>query len=168
MQKQSRVFRNGDPLGARSRAELWMRNQGPGYRDYDSWLSSRSFSGVNKAAVFMAEILPEKRPRADSSLHAFLFRGTHLYQTMPVIRVIDLAATGVSVLRPFPKEFGVPVLVHSNDHPPRHIHVQVLSRGEKRATPGRTYGRSREASLSRVQLKRTCGSMSKTRHEHCG
>ena len=125
------VFRK-DPLGVRPRAELWMRGQGPGYRDYSSWLSARSFSGgINKAAVFMADILPKKGPRADSSLHTFLFRGTYLYQTMPVTRVIDPVSKGVGVLRPFPKEYGVRVLVHTNEHPPPHIHVQVLSGGEE-------------------------------------
>jgi hypothetical protein len=50
---------------------------------------------------------------------------------MHYVRVNDLGSIGVTVLRPFPKAHGVQVFVHSNDHPPPHIHVQVLSGGEE-------------------------------------
>jgi hypothetical protein len=44
---------------------------------------------------------------------------------MPYTRVNDLGPIRVTVFRPFPKAYGVQVLVHSNDHPPAHIHVQA-------------------------------------------
>lgn len=126
----SRVFEGGDPWGARLRAENWMSRQGEGYRDYARWLKSRKFSaGLDQAARFMTEVLPDPKPRADTSLHTFLYRGAGGYRSMPLVRVNDLGAIGVTVLRPFPKAYGLQVLVHSNDHPPPHIHVQILSGG---------------------------------------
>jgi len=123
------VFDSGP---AKSRAESWMSRQGPGYREYGSWLAPRLFSkGIDRAARFMTASLPDQGPRADPSLHTFLFRGTHRYRSMPYTRVNDLGALGVTVLRPFPKEHGVQVFVHSNDHPPPHIHVKALSGEEE-------------------------------------
>jgi len=128
-------FQGGDPPEAKRRAELWMSTQGAGYCDYGSVLSSREFSqGLDRAARLMTAALPEPSPRADSSLHTLLFRGARRYPSMPRVRVNDLhtaRVTGVSVLRPFPKAHGVQVRVHSNDHPPPHIHVIPLSGGEE-------------------------------------
>lgn len=116
---------------AKARAEQWMRRQGPGYRDYATFLPSRSFSrGLDHAIRFMTAVLSGPAPQADSSLHTFHYRGTLSYRSMPCTRVNDLGAIGVSVLRPFPKAHGVQVFVHSNDHPPPHVHVKTLS-GEK-------------------------------------
>lgn len=44
---------------------------------------------------------------------------------MPVTRVHDLSRGNVSILRPFPKAHGLQVLVHTNDHPPAHIHIRA-------------------------------------------
>lgn len=126
------AFQEGDPLGARPTAELWMSQQALGYRDYQRWLASRSFSeGLDRAARFMAAVLPAPGPRADSSLHTFLYRGARRYRSMPLTRVNDLGAIGVTVLRPFPKAYGVQVFVHSNDHPPPHIHVEAPPGGQE-------------------------------------
>lgn len=120
------AFQDGDPLRVKPQIEDWMRGQGAGYRDYHRWHSSRTFSrGRDQAARFMAAVLPKASPRADSSLHTFLYRGALGYRSMPHKRIDDLAATPIIVLRPFPKAFGVQVFVHSNDHPPPHIHVQA-------------------------------------------
>jgi hypothetical protein len=51
----------------------------------------------------------------------FLYDG--LTRSVAPIRVV-LDAPGVGVLKPFPKDMGLRVLVHSNDHPPPHIHVE--------------------------------------------
>ena len=120
------AFQDGDPLRVKPTAEVWMSGQAAGYRDYRRWLPSRAFSqGRDLAARFMAAVLPKPSPRADSSLHTFFYRGALDYRSMPLKRVDDLAATRVTVLRPFPKAYGVQVFVHSNDHPPPHIHVQA-------------------------------------------
>lgn len=89
----------------RSRAERWTSRQGPGYRDYKSWISERAFSeGLDRAARLMLSAMPDRGPRADSSLHTFLFRGARWYRSMPVSRIDDLGATGIGILRPFPRE----------------------------------------------------------------
>jgi hypothetical protein len=114
-----------------------MNNQGAGYRDYGNWRSSRTFSkGLNETARFFATRLGWLNPRVES-LHTFFFRGARNYRSMPVVRVNDFGATGISVLRPFPREHGVQVFVHSNDHAPPHIHAQALWPGKRLATRGR-------------------------------
>ena len=45
----------------------------------------------------------------------------------PVTRLDDLGVGSASILRPFPKDFGIQIDVHSRDHPPPHIHVRTLS-----------------------------------------
>jgi hypothetical protein len=101
----------------------WMRELGPGYREFDRWLSRRSFTeGLDRAARFMAAELPS--PRTDSSLHSFLFRGTNTYRSKRIVVVNDLGSTA-TVTRELPAEDGIGVRVHSNDHPPPHIHVLI-------------------------------------------
>ena len=113
----------------RSRTELWMSTQGPGYRDYKAWTPAVAFSsGCNRSGRYMMRALPGRGPRSDWSLYTFLFRGARNYPSMPVTRIDDLAATSVSVLRPFPREHGIQVFVYSREHPPPHIHVKTLSR----------------------------------------
>jgi hypothetical protein len=50
---------------------------------------------------------------------------------VPVFLVRDVA--GVGILKPFPKYAGIRVLVHTNDHPPSHVHVEI--------PPGRDFTR---------------------------
>ncbi len=52
----------------------------------------------------------------------FLFAGL-ARSTAPTYVVLDVA--GVGVLKPFPKYAGVRMFVHSNDHPPPHVHVEI-------------------------------------------
>jgi hypothetical protein len=114
----------------RKKAEDWMRRLGPGYREFGRWLSTRNFSaGLDRAGRLMTAELPKPTPKPGSSLHAFLFRGTKAYPSMRVVVVNDLGER-VTVFRPFPREYGVQILVHSNEHPPPHIHVETEPGGK--------------------------------------
>lgn len=108
--------------------EEWMRRQGPGYRDFARWIPPQKFSrGQNVAARFMTEVLPSPVPKVAGAPHQFLYRGALAYPSMPVTRIVDPDATDASVVRPFPRQFGLQVFVYSNDHEPAHFHIRVLS-----------------------------------------
>lgn len=61
----------------------------------------------------------------------FLYDGVMATAHAPTYLVIDVPNIGI--LRPFPKYMGLRVLVHSNEHPPPHIHIEL--------PPGREYTR---------------------------
>ncbi len=108
-----------------------MLEQGLGYRDFGSWLARGPF-GVGKELLAreMTSRLAAPAPGAANSLHS-LFRGWELFRSMPITKVDDLGPDGVSILRPFPKAFGLQIAVHSNDHPPPHVHIRDLSAGDE-------------------------------------
>lgn len=114
-----------DEHSIRARAEAWMRHQGPGYRDFANWLESRKLSrGMDRVVRFILKPLPAPHPKASGPTGTFLFHEARRYR-IPAKRIVDLPRSHVSILRPFPKQFGIQVLVHSNDHPPPHIHIQM-------------------------------------------
>ena len=116
---------NEDPLIVRSKVEATMKWQGLGYRDYDRWIQSHAFSFVlERTARYFLKPLPTPTPNAAPSLHTFLFRGAHSYK-ISVRRVHDLSDGNISILRPFPSALGLQVFVHTNDHPPAHIHIRA-------------------------------------------
>jgi hypothetical protein len=117
-----------DGAGERIKIEKWMRRQGPGYRDFGKWVTAASFNrGQNVAARFMTAVLPPPAPKASGGPQQFLYRGAVSYPSMPVTRIIDPAAKDASVVRPFPRAFGLQVFVYSNDHSPAHFHIKLLS-----------------------------------------
>jgi hypothetical protein len=116
-----------DDAQASSRAQTWMERQGPGYRAFKLWATSRKLSaGMDRAARYMLKPLPPPCPKRSRPSLTFLFRGARRYK-IPIIRIADQQSSNASVLRPFPKQFGIQVMVHTNDHPPPHIHIRTLS-----------------------------------------
>jgi hypothetical protein len=119
-----RCFTGGeDPPGVKATLRHWMDGQGAGYSAYGDFLSGSSFSkGLAIGAEYMATVLQLPAP---GRLNRFLYAGVDAYRSMPVTHVndLDLGSSAVSLLRPFPKAFGLQVLVHSNDHPPPHVHI---------------------------------------------
>jgi len=105
----------------RDRLRDMMKGQGPGYRDFDRWISARRFSeGLSLAADFMINPIPP--PLASPTIGEFLFRGSRGY-SIPTRLVDNLTRGAAGILHPFPKDFGMQIFVHSNDHPPPHIHI---------------------------------------------
>ncbi|MBI2182509.1 MAG: hypothetical protein HYU31_17035 [Deltaproteobacteria bacterium] len=116
----------------RSQLEHWMRRQGPGYSDYARWLKTPAFArGRNASARFMTRALPKPVPKVAGAPHDFLYRGAASYPSMPVARVLDVESSGASVVRPFPKEFGLQVFVYTRDHDPPHFHIFLPSEGKE-------------------------------------
>jgi hypothetical protein len=127
-------FARSPPMRDDWEDEMWtrlrdlLRLQGAGYRDFEQWLTAgqRAY-GKEQLVSFLTEPLPGPRPKASNSLHSFLFRGGWRYSSVPVKTVDDLAPDEASIWRPFPKYRELEVIVHSNEHPPPHIHVRALS-----------------------------------------
>lgn len=121
----SAVRPNDDRSAPIRRLMAWMRRGGPGYREFHRWTKSSSFSrGLSRAAHHIVAPLPAPKPSASGPPLDFLFRGYYLYN-VPTTEVVDEDLSGLSLLRPFPRKYGIQVLVHSNDHNPPHIHISV-------------------------------------------
>lgn len=105
----------------------WMDRQGPGYRDFQRWVSRDKYTrGRSLAVTYMTEGLPNPKPRASGYPYSFLFNGALDYPSMPVRHVVDAAAADGSVVRAFPREHGLQLLVYSRDHDPPHFHIKLL------------------------------------------
>ena len=121
----ARAFVRGvsaQPSVIQNRISAWMKNQGVGYREFDKWIKPLSFhEGTLRAARFMTEPQPPTGSLVGPA--DFLFHDVRRYSVSPFI-VNDLSHGSVGLLRPFPKQFGIQVFTHSNDHRPPHVHIQ--------------------------------------------
>ena len=111
-----------------------MTTQPPGYCDFSKWLPPAFTKGQrelvdNIRVIALAECTmslcdsPLPRPVIVNLATEFLFRGAPT-RRVPVYIVLDQSVPWVRVARPFPKQFGLQVLVHYNDHNPPHIHIE--------------------------------------------
>lgn len=137
------------PATVRDQVKQWMQVQGPGYRDFARCLTPSAFtvwcriaanrmlgsvgikltsSSLRVGKLKLTKTCP--RPHTKPVPTEFLFSGL-ARSTAPTFLVRDVP--GVGVLRPFPKYAGIRILVHTNDHPPPHIHVEI--------PPGRDFTR---------------------------
>jgi len=107
----------------RARADRWMSGQGPGYRDFPRWKGPRRFElGCRRAAHYMTAPVRGVRALPAGEPAEFLFEGARRVG-VPTYCVLDLATLGV--MRPFPKAYGMQIQVHTKDHPPPHIHIEM-------------------------------------------
>jgi hypothetical protein len=118
-----------EPADLRQRVSDWMEAQGPGYNEFKNWEAPRKFrKGCRRAARHMLKYLhnfgKSKTPAE------FLFDSMGRLKS-PVYLVLDFPR--VRVFKLFPKAYGMQVLVHTREHPPPHIHIQI--------PPGRKFTR---------------------------
>jgi hypothetical protein len=129
-------------------AASWMKKQAPGYRDFDKWyeprhrmqhphLWGRDTRGRNmrngRAALTSRLHEISCHTRQKSSLVASDVLRPYAnadYTAVPVVRLHDSRFPWLKSGRPFPKSYGLEVIIHTNDHPPPHIHVE-FSDGSK-------------------------------------
>jgi hypothetical protein len=104
-----------------TRLESWMRSQGQGYRDFHRYAGRSLRKGRLKCTHDIIRFAPPIGPLPRRLPADFLFRKA---VKIPTYVVLD-AEIASSVLRPFPKHNGVVVKVHSREHPPPHIHVEM-------------------------------------------
>lgn len=101
--------------------ESWMSGQGPGYRDFHIYLGKSLGRGKLVCSQHILRFVPPKGHLPSTLPSDFLFgRAT----SVPTYIVLD-AEIASGVLRPFPKYKGVVVDVHTREHPPPHIHVEI-------------------------------------------
>lgn len=103
--------------------EAWMRGQGPGYRDFHLYRGRLLGKGRLKCSQHIIRFVPPAAPRPSKLPSDFLFRRAGVGK-VPVNVVVE-PGIGPNLLRPFPKYNGVVVKVHSREHPPPHIHVEM-------------------------------------------
>jgi len=118
-----RVALKNQPRSMREATDGWMRSLGFGYRDFFQWVARELHSeGRRRLGSAMIMFGSGSGPPGPA---AFLY--DRLSRTeCPTYLVRDIAAA--SILKPFPKLHGLRVLVHSNDHPPPHIHLETADR----------------------------------------
>lgn len=127
--------KRGIPAPLAQVASSWMSNQGPGYRDFFRWLGYDLAAGKREAASFMVH--PVRSPNSIPPTHyppdwpgEFLFEERRKLHP-PTYLVVDQSVPWLRIARPFPKLHGLQVHVHTNDHKPPHIHIQVLKQGRE-------------------------------------
>jgi len=106
-------------------ASAWMATQPQGYCDFKNWLPPRFMEGKRWATCFMTRLafIKNRLLHGIGSYPAeFLFLQTTARQ-VPIRIILEPSTPWLKVARPFPKEFGLQVHVHSNDHKPPHIHI---------------------------------------------
>lgn len=102
--------------------ETWMSGQGLGYRDYHRWLSGARFNeGCRRASHYMLQATAAASSSKLIEPAEFLL-SLPRRAFVPTRLVIDTGSLGV--LKAFPKLAGMRILVHTNDHPPPHIHIE--------------------------------------------
>lgn len=128
------ILRRRVPSRLTQVAAAWMATQGVGYRDFNEWLPPRFTDGERRASAFMTikagkinlvECVSSRLNGAPAyACHPaeFVFLGT-AGRSVPVYIVLDRSVPWVRVAKPFPKEYGLQVFVHFNDHKPPHIHI---------------------------------------------
>jgi len=109
--------------------EVWMRGQGPGYRDFHLYRGRLLGKGKLKCSQHIIRFAPPAAPLPSKLPSDFLFRSAGA-GNVPLNLVVEPEIAS-DVLRPFPKRNGVVVKTHSREHPPPHIHVEMPPGREK-------------------------------------
>jgi phage terminase large subunit-like protein len=120
----AQVWRNGlNHANQHERGRAWalMKGQRQGYRDFDRFITPKSFqTGQRQATNFTINPLTFAHPNAPTD---FLFLGTTRSQ-IPRYLVVD-APLPFAIVKPFPVFAGVKIDVHTRDHPPPHVHISI-------------------------------------------
>jgi len=116
------------------KADRWMRTQCAGYCDFYKWLPPCFINGERRTYAFMTwpatginPITPSPMPSGESAYAShpaeFLFRHA-AERRVPIYIILDPSVPLVQIAKPFPKDFGLQIFVHTNDHKPPHIHIE--------------------------------------------
>lgn len=134
----------------------WMRSQPPGYRDFEQCMPPCFVAAERRATTFMnGRAAMSNRLLGRGSLPAeFLLRRSPR-RGVPIYMVLDTSVPWVRLVKPFPKDFGIQIFVHSNDHKPPHIHIQ--------APPGKERTRYHWPELTPLRGDRPLGSAEEKR-----
>lgn len=102
----------------------WMSSQGVGYGDFHRYAQAADFRrGQQECGRHIIRHVPGGRIPASATPAGFLFDSLRMGR-IPTFLVVDDIVEPY-VLRPFPKFNGMVIKVHSRDHPPPHIHIEM-------------------------------------------
>jgi hypothetical protein len=106
----------------KSAVAAWMRSQPKGYRDFHQWIARKRFEhGCRRAANYMLQPVSAHSPSHLAEPAEFLFSMPRR-SSVPTRILLDLSS--IRILKPFRKFDGMRVVVHTNDHPPPHFHIE--------------------------------------------
>jgi hypothetical protein len=125
------------PSPVKTTISTWMRGQGRGYQDFENWLGRARFEdGCRRSAHYMLQpigsmvggsaasragrVVADRSGLGPVAPADFLF-ALPTRNSVPTCLVVD---TRVGIVKPFPKYAGMRVVVHTNDHPPPHFHIE--------------------------------------------
>jgi hypothetical protein len=111
----------------------WMKKQPPGYRDYDRWCKSWQAMDRGRSAVTsrLHEISNALRhPRGIVNSNVLRPYASADYSRVPVVQIRDSKIPQLSLAKLFPKAHGIRVIVYTREHPPAHIHLELLDSNE--------------------------------------
>ncbi len=137
-------------------AIAWMLTQPEGYCDFEKWLKPGLTEAKRIALGYMNLELAMLHRLQGSGLPPaeFLFKVSPQL-AVPIYLMIDSPITWLRILKPFPKDFGISVEVHTRDHKPPHIHIKSLLRDiETRYEWPKLRPLIGDPTLSRVEEKR--------------
>jgi hypothetical protein len=103
--------------------EKWMSGQGRGYKDFHLYRGTLLGKGRRKCSQHIVRFAPPRGPLSSRLPSEFLFGRTGP-ASIPTYLVLDAEIAG-QLLRPFQKYAGTRVWVHTREHPPPHIHVEM-------------------------------------------
>lgn len=115
-------FRRRWPTGADG-VRRFMLSQPPGYRDFERWLGVTADQRRVVQAQHVLRVMPSStlvRPPASGE-----YLVAHAPAARVPVRVVIERGSGIDILRPFPPDNGMQVAVHTRDHPPPHIHIDM-------------------------------------------
>ena len=112
-------------------ASSWMKTQPKGYRDYDRWCRNLKSMNSGRAAL-TSEIHENSKYTSLRYVDSEMVRPYENadYSRVPTVRVHDSRIPWLRSTRLFPKANGLQVMVHTHEHPPPHMHVELLNSNE--------------------------------------
>lgn len=101
-----------------------MKAQGAGYSDFDLYdTASTQKNGRNALAAIILDVPTRKEVLPAWPAHIF-FKNP-ITSSVPTKLVNDQKYSFIRVARRFPPQNGIQVHVHTNDHRPPHIHIDI-------------------------------------------
>lgn len=146
-----RLALRGKPRWLKKAVYNQMKSQGPGYHDFDQWLSSKKFLEACRIAAYCFRMCDKWYsgvviyPNGIIAPHRGFQSWTDAGVDMPTENLFyNISVTGVptyivhdmrpltlGIVKPLPKHGGIRMRVYTKDHPPPHVHVELYPAGKR-------------------------------------
>ena len=122
------AYRHALPIASSSVKKTvfaWMKTQGNGYRDFDNYLRQREFQeGKRRVTAYMTPDYGDVKWIFRPSPAEFLFSDS-ISSDIPTYIVFDIDLPWLYFIKQLPAYNGIKVEVHTREHPPAHIHIDM-------------------------------------------